>query len=114
MQYAILIQERPGSYDGLTAEQAGAISDEYMAIRREPKVFGGGHLAPAETATTVRMQNGETLITDGPFADTKEVFAGYFLIEADDLDVAIELAGRIPAVRMGGSVEIRALIEQQE
>ena len=67
-------------------------------------------LVPAETATTVRVQDGRTLVTDGPFADTKEIFAGFYLVEADDLDQATELAARIPAVRIGGSVEIRPVV----
>ncbi|HEX4212261.1 MAG TPA: YciI family protein [Candidatus Dormibacteraeota bacterium] len=111
MEYAILIYERPGSYDGLSDQEARAISAEYYAIRRDARVVGGGHLSPVDTATTVRVEGGETMITDGPFADTKEVFGGYFLLQADDLDVAVELAGRIPAARMGGSVEIRSLVE---
>ena len=70
----------------------------------------GAALHPVETATTVRVQDGQTLVTDGPFADTKEVFAGFYLIEADDLDQATEIAARIPAARIGGSVEIRPVV----
>ena len=64
-----------------------------------------------ETATTVRFADGETLVTDGPFADTKEVFGGYYVFEADDLDAATAIAARIPAVRLGGSVEVRPIVE---
>ena len=71
---------------------------------------GGAALQPAETATTVRVQDGRTLVTDGPFADTKEIFAGFYLVEAADLDAATELAARIPAARMGGSIEIRPVV----
>lgn len=73
----------------------------------------GERLAPAETATTVRADAGGDglLLTDGPFADTKEIFGGFYLVEAPDLDSALELAGRIPAVRLGGSVEVRPLVE---
>jgi hypothetical protein len=67
----------------------------------------GARLRPPHTAATVRVRNGEVLVTDGPFADTKEVFAGYYLIEADDLDGALEVAARVPAARMGGGVEVR-------
>ena len=63
-----------------------------------------------ETATTVRVQDGQTLVTDGPFADAKEIFAGFYLVEADDLDRATEIAARIPAARIGGSVEIRPVV----
>jgi hypothetical protein len=58
------------------------------------------------------VADGEMLTTDGPFADTKEVFGGWFVLEADDLDAALQVAGRIPAVRMGGSVEVRPIVEQ--
>ena len=68
---------------------------------------GGDQLQPPTTATTVRVDDGKTLTTDGPFAETKEVLGGYYLVEADDLDGAIEVAARIPAARMGGSIEVR-------
>ncbi len=109
MRYALLINERPGSYDGLDDAQRAAITDEYLAVRGDERVTAGERLRPAETATTVRQAEGELLLTDGPFADTKEVFGGFFLVEAPDLDAALEIAARIPAVRMGGSVEIRPL-----
>jgi hypothetical protein len=73
-------------------------------------VTGGAALQSPETATTVRVEGGQTLVTDGPFADTKEVFGGFYLIEADDLDQATELAARIPAARFGGAIEIRPLM----
>ncbi len=112
MQYALLIYEKPGAYAGLTDEQRQAISAEYLAIRRDARVIGGGHLKPVDTATTLRMLDGESLITDGPFAETKEVFGGYYVLEADDVDAALEIARRIPAVRLGGAVEIRPLVEE--
>jgi hypothetical protein len=65
-----------------------------------------------ETATTVRVQNGSTLTTDGPYADTKEVFGGYYVFEAGDLDEAVEVASRIPAARIGGAVEVRPVVER--
>ena len=67
---------------------------------------GVGMAAP-ETATTVRVQDGKTLTTDGPFVDTKEAVGGYFIFEADDLDAAIEIASRVPAARLGGAIEVR-------
>jgi hypothetical protein len=70
-----------------------------------------GHLQPVETATTVRVQDGQTLTTDGPFADTKEVFAGYYVYEAGDLDEAVQVASRVPAARIGGAVEVRPVVE---
>jgi hypothetical protein len=65
-----------------------------------------------ETATTVRVQDGKTLTTDGPFAELKEAIGGYMFLEADDLDAAIELAARIPAARLGGAIEVRPLVER--
>jgi hypothetical protein len=111
MRYALLINELPDTYDGLGPDERQALTAEYFAIRDDPRVVGGGRLPPAATATTVRVDEGRTLLTDGPFAETKEIFGGWFLLEADDLDAAIEIAERIPATRMGGSVEIRALVE---
>jgi hypothetical protein len=111
MQYALLIHERPESYDGLSADDLESLTVEYMAIRNDERVFDGGRLAPASTATTVRLQDGKAVLTDGPFAETKEVFGGYFLVSAEDLDQALVVAQRIPALRMGGSVEVRPLME---
>lgn len=110
MQYALLIHEAPGAYDGLTDEQRNHITGEYAAIAKDDRVVGGAQLQPAAMATTVRMHDGQTLTTDGPFAETKEVLGGFYLFEADDLDAALEVAARIPAVRIGGSVEIRPLV----
>jgi hypothetical protein len=105
MQYALLIYVSPNANDGLSDEQRAAISEEYWAIRDDPRVISGAHLRPVETATTVR----DSLVTDGPFADTKEVFGGFYLVEADDLDAVLEITRRIPAARAGGGVEIRPL-----
>jgi hypothetical protein len=111
MQYALLIYERPGAYVGLTDDQRQAITAEYLAIRDDARVIDGGRLKPVETATTLRMVDGESLITDGPFADTKEVFGGYYILETDNVDPALEIARRIPAIRMGGAVEVRPMME---
>ena len=83
-----------------------------MALLTDERVIGGAQLQPAETATTVRVTDGRTLLTDGPFADTKEILGGYFLVEAADLDAALEVAARIPATRLGGSVEVRPVVER--
>ncbi|TDK93211.1 YciI family protein [Mycolicibacterium mucogenicum] len=108
MKYATLIYIKPGSHDtDITEEEHAALSAEYAALRQEPQCVGGGHLQPVETATSVRPD----LITDGPFADTKEVFAGYFVIDVDNLDEALKFAQRIPAVRLGGGVEVRPLFD---
>ena len=111
MKYAMLIYPKPGSHEGLGEDQAKALTDEYLALRHDPRCVGGAHLQPGDTATTVRNRGVEYLITDGPFADTKEVLGGYFVLEASDLDAALEFAQRIPALRLGGAVEVRPLVE---
>jgi hypothetical protein len=110
MQYALLIHTVPGALDGYDESELKEITAEYMAIRGLPGCLGGAQLQPVETATTVRINNGQTLITDGPFADTKEVFAGYYLFERENIDEMLDIAARIPAARQGGSVEVRALL----
>jgi hypothetical protein len=112
MKYALLINTAPGTYEALDESERQAITAEYMAIGEEPACVGGAQLHDGHTATTVRVQDGQTLTTDGPFADTKEVFGGYFLFDVDGLDNAIEVAARIPAARMGGSVEVRPVVER--
>jgi len=112
MQYAMLIYAEPGYTDALSEDEGKAVFADYMALGEDPRARGGGQLQPIETATTVRVQEGQTLTTDGPFADTKEVFVGYYVFDADNLDEAIELAARIPAARLGGAIEVRPLVER--
>ena len=102
----------PEAWEQLSEEQQQSVMGEYAAISQSPGVSGGAQLQPADTATTVRVQGGQTLTTDGPFLETKEALGGYYLLEADDLDAAIELAARIPAARLGGAIEVRALVER--
>jgi hypothetical protein len=104
--------ESMSTWETLSAEEQSAVTAEYMAIGQAPGITGGAQLQPATTATTVRVQDGRTLTTDGPFPETKEALGGYYLLEADDLDAAIELAARIPAARMGGAVEVRPVVER--
>jgi hypothetical protein len=99
-------------FEQLSADEQESIVGEYLAIRQSPGVIGGEQLQPVETATTVRVQNGETLLTDGPFVEAKEHLGGFLLVEADDLDGVLEIAARIPAARMGGAVEVRPLVER--
>jgi hypothetical protein len=112
MQFALLIYNKPGALEALSDEDRAAVSARYWAIREEPGVVGGAGLTGVETATTVRVQDGQTLVTDGPFADTKEVFGGYYMFEADDLDAAIALAATIPAAQDGGAIEVRPVLER--
>jgi hypothetical protein len=114
VKYALLIYgARPRElYDTLSEDEQEAITAEYMAINELDGIYGGAQLQPASSATTVRVQGGETLTTDGPFAETKEAFGGLYLFEANDLDAALEVAARIPAARMGGAIEVRPLVER--
>jgi hypothetical protein len=112
MKYALLIYRSPEVWDDLSEDQQRAIYGEYMAIGETPGIVGGSQLQPIDSATTVRVQNGQTLLTDGPFVDAKEHLAGFYLFEADDLDAATGIAARIPAARMGGAVEVRPMVER--
>ena len=119
MKYMLLIQQgdtpTPPSeeWDRLSEAEQKAIYEAYQAVNQTPGVTASGvWLQPPEAATTVRVQDGKTLTTDGPFVAIKEALGGYLFFEADDLDAAIELAARIPAARMGGAVEVRPVKEQ--
>jgi hypothetical protein len=96
----------------LSEEEQKAIRADYQAINQTPGVTPGEWMQPPETATTVRVEDGETLTTDGPFVSVKEALGGWLTYEADNLDAAIELASRIPAARMGGAIEVRPLVER--
>jgi hypothetical protein len=114
MKYMLLIHSGNGvsQWEKLGEDEQKAILGEYMAISQAPGVTGGDQLQPPETATTVRVQDGRALTTDGPFAETKDALGGYYQFEADDLDAAIEVASRIPAARLGGAVEVRPVVER--
>jgi hypothetical protein len=112
MKYAVLIYEKPGSHESLADDERQAVYGEYFALSDDPRCLGGAQLQPVTTATTVRVEDGRTLTTDGPFADTKEVFGGYYVFEAANLDDAIELAARVPSARLGGKAEVRPLVER--
>jgi len=114
MQYMLLIHQvdaptpaDPDAWDTLSEDEQKAVFADYQAINQTPGVTPGIGLDAPETATTVRVEDGKVLTTDGPFVEMKEAIAGYLLFEADDLDAAIELAARIPAARLGGAIEVR-------
>jgi hypothetical protein len=117
MKYMLLIHQgttptpRSEEWDTLSEDEKGAVYAAYKAINENPGVTPGMQLSPPETATTVRVEDGKTLTTDGPFVELKEAVGGYLLFEADDLDAAIELASQIPAARMGGAIEVRPIVE---
>ena len=118
MRYILLIHQgdsptpqSPEAWATLSEDEQKAVYADYQAINGTPGVTPGLGLDSPETATTVRVQDGKTLTTDGPFVELKEAIGGYLLFEADDLDEAIELAARIPAARLGGAVEVRPIVE---
>ena len=118
MKYMLLIHQGttplPGSpeWERLSEDEQKAIYADYQAVNQTPGVTPSDvWMQPPETATTVRVEDGKTLTTDGPFVAVKEALGGYLFYETNDLDAAIELASRIPAARMGGAVEIRPLKE---
>ena len=113
MKVMALIYGDEGRWDSFGESERSAVYARYRAFAEAAgdKVAGGAELAPTRTATTVRVRDGQTIVTDGPFAETKEVLGGYFLADCKDLDQAIELAQRIPLADKG-SVEIRPLVEQ--
>jgi hypothetical protein len=112
MKYALLIYEVPGSIEALPKGQYKAMFAEYIELSHKSQFLNGARLQPAETATTVRVSDGQTLTTDGPFADSKEVFGGFCEYDVDNLDEAIALAARVPSCRIGGAIEIRPLAER--
>ena len=118
MKFLLLIHHGDAStpesqeWNRLSEDEQKAVYHDYQAINQTPGVSPGLWLQPPEMATTVRVEDGKTLTTDGPFVAVKEALGGYLVFEADDLDAAIELASRIPAARMGGAVEVRPLVER--
>jgi hypothetical protein len=118
MKYMMLIHQgdaptprSPEAWATLSEDEQKAVFADYQAINETPGVTPGLGLDDPETATTVRVQDGKTLTTDGPFVEIKEAIGGYLLFEAEDLDAAIELASRIPAARLGGAIEVRPIVE---
>jgi hypothetical protein len=107
MQYVLLIYHGTSLTTSLPEDEQKRIYAEWAEVNKAPGLTGGVPLGLPENATTVRVQDGRTLTTDGPFVELKEAVGGYAVLEADDLDAAIELASRIPAARLGGAVEIR-------
>jgi hypothetical protein len=101
----------PEAWATLSQDEQKQVFADYQAINQTPGVTPGVGMQPPETATTVRVEDGRTLTTDGPFVTVKEALGGYFVFEAEDLDAAIELAARVPAARMGGAVEVRPVAE---
>jgi hypothetical protein len=119
MKYMLLIHQgdAPTPYDAeawgrLSQDEQNEVYAAYAEINQNPAVTPGEQMESPDAATTVRVEDGQTLTTDGPFVTIKEALGGYLFFEADDLDAAIELAARVPAARLGGAVEVRPVVER--
>jgi hypothetical protein len=114
MKYLCLIYENEKQWESLPPAEADAIMNEYFKftddIRKSGKYVAGEALQPTVTATTVRVRNGKVSSTDGPFAETKEQLGGFYVVEAKDLNEAIQIASRIPSARFG-SIEVRPVMD---
>jgi hypothetical protein len=114
MRYLCLIYDDEKKVNGMSKSDADAFMGEYFSftedIRKSGHYIGGEALQPVSSATTVRMRNGKVSTTDGPFAETKEQLGGYYLINARDLNDAIQVASKIPSARLG-SIEVRPVVE---
>jgi hypothetical protein len=117
MQYLLLIYHPEAEWAKKTPDERGLIYQEYRqlidGLAEKGKFLGGNQLEPSEAATTVRVRDAKRVVTDGPFAETKEHLGGYFLVEATDLDEAIGIAARIPGARYG-SIEVRPVMVREQ
>jgi len=113
VQYMLLIYDDPNVWATMPEAELNGYYGEYAAfteeLRKSGRFVAGDQLQPTSTATSVRVRSGETLTTDGPFAETKEVLGGYYAIEADSLDEALEWAAKIPSSKVG-TVEVRPIV----
>ena len=113
MQYMLLVYDTAGAWPELTEEEMGAVYSEYAAVSQNRATKHSAQLKGTEEAKTVRIKDGQTLVTDGPFAETKEVLGGFYMIDADSLDEAIDAAARIPSARIG-TIEVRPVAAHTE
>jgi hypothetical protein len=117
MEYLLLICQNEANRTKMTPDQQAAVYQEYgqliQDLTAKGKYLGGNELKPTATATTVRVREGKRLVTDGPFAETKEQLGGYFLVDAADLDEAIAIAARIPAARTE-CIEVRPVVQRRQ
>jgi hypothetical protein len=113
MKYLCLIYADESGWNSVSEDDRQAMYAEYMKLGEKygSKIAGGAELQPTATATAVRVRNGETLTTDGPFAETKEQLGGYYVIDAESLDEALEFAAEIPGARYG-AIEVRPIVER--
>ena len=117
MQYMLLIYNSPDAWESMSEEEQGKIFGEYGSYTEElqnsGKLVAGDALQPISTATSVRVRDGETLTTDGPFAETKEVLGGYYLIDVETIDEALEWGAKVPGSKYG-TIEVRPVVTDYE
>jgi hypothetical protein len=111
MQFMLLVYDDAKAWPELSEEETNAIYAEYRAVSEDKATKQSAQLQRPEAAKTVRVKSVETLVTDGPFAETKETLGGYYVVEADSFDDALKLAAKIPSARLGGSIEVRPIME---
>ncbi len=111
MQYMLLVYDDAKAWPELSEQEFKGIYEEYAAVSRDKATKHSAQLKGTEEAKTVRVSNGDTLVTDGPFAETKETLGGYYLVDASSIDDALKLAAKIPSARLGGSIEVRPIAE---
>jgi len=111
MKYMLLVYDNPANWTNVTEDEMKGLYAEYAAVSQNPATVDSAQLKPVETAKTVRLNGADTITTDGPFAETKEHLGGYYLVDTDSIEDALAIAATIPSVKMGGSVEVRALVE---
>jgi hypothetical protein len=114
MEFLALIHNNENGWASLSDDEQQAIYQRYVDFSQKPEVVGGAQLQGTSTATTVRVRDGETMVTDGPYATVKEALGGFFILEADSIDEACRLAAEIPAAERGGAVEVRPVYVRGE
>ena len=112
MQFLALIHGDEASWEAMGDEERQAVYQRYIAFAQRPEVVGGAELQPTDTATTVRSRDGETLVTDGPYAEVKEALGGFFILETGSIEEACKLAAEIPAAEHG-AIEVRPVYERE-
>lgn len=113
MEFLALIHTSKNGWDELSDDERQAVYQRYMAFSERPEVVGGAELQETTTATTVRVRNGDSMVTDGPYAEVKEALGGFFILEADSIDDACKLAAEIPAAEHG-AIEVRPVFVREE
>jgi hypothetical protein len=112
MQYVLLVYDDPAQWASVSEDEMKSIYGEYMAVSELPATTGGAQLQPPATARSVRVKDGKSIVSDGPFAETKEVLGGFYIVDAGSLDEAEQIAARVPSARLGGTVEVRPVVER--